>query len=543
MSKSIYELERIRRKKYQLYRLDPFEWCKDVLGEELTTFKWSAHGGDYATHTWDGSPDPMWNAWRSLIKHKWVGVESATGVGKTFWVARAILWFLDCYEDSLVITTAPVERQLKQNLWGEISVLLEKYKKVRPQMRSKTLSIKPEGDNDFCPYGDRWEAIGITSGVGAEEESATKYQGYHRENMLIVCEEAAALHPSIMNAIKNTCSGLSDGDNPEEYGTSKGNNLIIAIGNPDSELDELHKFCTLGERVDSYRISAFDHPNVVLNDTIVKGAVTTGSIKLRAADYGEDSKLYLSRVRGITPTDSHDSLIRMEWLKRSNPNLSEFANEYVMGHAAMGIDVANSENGDKGCVATGQGNKLIHVVEFTCPNASHIADNVLFDDARLHAEGRHIYNTPKAIDLQVMPSYIGVDAVGVGVSTINRFLEHGYMVQSIHGGQFKEAIPHDAEGRPLYAFNGLRSQLFWELREDLRRGTVILDVAEAKLWRAVVKELNAIKFSLTGGAIAIESKDKLKKRLGKSPNLADAIAYWNWVRKGYKVTEVITTIG
>jgi hypothetical protein len=33
------------------------------------------------------------------------------------------------------------------------------------------------------------------------------------------------------------------------------------------------------------------------------------------------------------------------------------------------------------------------------------------------------------------------------------------------------------------------------------------------------------------GVIKVESKEEIKKRLGRSPNKGDAVIYWNWVRR------------
>ncbi|MDR3678901.1 MAG: hypothetical protein P4L41_02970 [Flavipsychrobacter sp.] len=60
-----------------------------------------------------------------------VAIEAATGTGKTFTLSRIVLWFLDVYEDSLVVTTGPGESQLKHNLWAEIEKFKDKFKRLR----------------------------------------------------------------------------------------------------------------------------------------------------------------------------------------------------------------------------------------------------------------------------------------------------------------------------------------------------------------------------------------------------------------------------
>ena len=67
--------------------------------------------------------------------------------------------------------------------------------------------------------------------------------------------------------------------------------------------------------------------------------------------------------------------------------------------------------------------------------------------------------------------------------------------------------------------------MYWQLREDFRLG--VIDVPEDDaLWR----ELTLMTYKVRGGKTIVESKDELKKRLGRSPDAADAVVYGNWVR-------------
>ncbi|MDR3678899.1 MAG: hypothetical protein P4L41_02960 [Flavipsychrobacter sp.] len=61
-------------------------------------------------------------------------------------------------------------------------------------------------------------------------------------------------------------------------------------------------------------------------------------------------------------------------------DLAKWCSQLEDGATAVGIDVANSENGDKACEVWGTGNKCFHVHEFKCPNASNIALNMVYDD-------------------------------------------------------------------------------------------------------------------------------------------------------------------
>lgn len=532
-----YEIEQEikRRARYEIYRTNPSVWLIERLGEDPTNFKWSAIDPKYSQHQWDGDKDPLFNAWLDLANgRRRIAIESASGVGKTYFLSRLVLWFLDVYEDSLVVTTAPNESQLKHNLWSEIGKAKDKFKRIRPNLRLKTLDLKPEGNNpsERITTQDSHQAIGRVAGVGANEQAATKMQGFHREHMLIILEEMAGIHPAIITSLKNTCTGK--------------NNLMLGVGNPDSELDPLHQFAILPDSK-LYRISALDHPNVVLGKDLIMGAVTDTSIQSRLDEYGEDSPLYLSRVRGITPNESDNTLIRKSWIDLCTETHKDYIGELQGGYSAVGVDVSNSENGDKAALVWGTGNRIISIQEFQCPNATHLAYNMLYQDHEIQTmqQDRRKFNelrnlgTLKLQDYGIEGQYIGIDAVGVGVATVNAFRDANYDVQALQGAEWKEIIPMDEYGKPLYHFNSLRSQMMWELREDVRCARLVFQLPEA-IMKQVRLELTVARFTHKEGAIAVESKEAIKKRLGgKSPNVADALAYWNWVRKGYRVNKTI----
>lgn len=511
------KIEKAKRLLFERYQKDPLFWLEHRFGEDRKSFQWSAYAEQYDSHVWDGDKDPLASAWIELANGNWASIESATGIGKTYLLARVVFWFLDCFENSLVVTTAPKESQLKLHLWTEIGVAFPKFKKIRPYsglfslrliVDTRELDLTKETDNT-----EGWQAVGFVSGVGADEASATKAQGFHREHMLIVIEEMPGVGTPIMTAFENTSTGE--------------HNLIFGLGNPDNETDTLHTF-SLSENVKNIRASALDFPNVVLQKDIVKGATGLTSIERRKEKYGEESNFYKSRVRGISPAQSIDSAIMLKWI------LACIKEDFEpIGNGALGIDVANSDFGDKASLAWGKGNALIDLQEFQCPNATHLAYNLLYDDFALIQKGYENYKTAKLQTYSVKPEYVGIDTVGVGVATINAFKDKGKKVVSLQGGQLLKAIPKDNEGKPLYSFGSLRSQVYWELREDFRLGKLVLSLKDKMMLKKLISELVIPKYTIKNGKIQIEKKEEIKKRLGHSPNLSDAVAYWNWVRKGY----------
>jgi hypothetical protein len=465
------------------YRLDPIGWARDALGVDPRTFRWSAYGGAYDTHVWDGDVDPLAKILEALARGEWVGVESGTGTGKTFLAAVIMLWFLENFKGSKVVTTAPREKQLHEHMWQETGKFWPRFAKRRPQAELKQLKLRME------PPGESWSAVGFGVGVGADEESATKAQGFHEAYQLIIVEETPGVKPAVMTAFEQTS-------------TRPRTNLILALGNPDNQLDPLHLFCT-SAGVTHIRISAYDHPNVVLeNDDVVPGAVTRASIDRREKKLGTASPLFQSRIRGISPAEAADALIKLTWIREAA------ARVLPDGPPALGVDVANSVAGDLAALASGRGAMLMEVDAFPCPDANRMA--------RERVAPRIAAGLPAAA--------VGVDGIGVGAGAVNELLRLGHRVTNIQSGGAPVPRPGDVE-----QYLNLRAQMWWLLGQDLQHGHI---GGPAFTDPELQTDLTRVRVGTRNGKIFVQAKEDLRKLLGRSPNKADAVAYWNWVRRG-----------
>jgi hypothetical protein len=530
------QLEKVRRLQMEEYKYNPMLWLEERFGEKKSDFRWSLLYEGLG-HTWDGDKNPLYRAWRAIANGQWAGIEACTGSSKTYWLARVVLWFLDTHKDSLVVTSAPKQDQLKLHLWAEIGKIFYKFKKLRPKAALYNLRLVVEETDETAEFdynnpdlSKSWQAVGFVAGVKADEQSATKAQGFHRKDMLIIMEETPGMPAPVMTAFQNTCTG--------------DNNMILAVGNPDSQLDPLHIFCELAN-VAHFRVSAYDFPNVVLGKELMPGAVTRASIDRRLIQYRDvNSSMYLSRVRGISPSQSSDSLIQLDWLK----NCRNHELLYDYSYHSVGVDVANSMDGDKAALAWFHGNQLMSIQEFPCKNANDLAYNLTMNSGELLENRRNDYETGTIQEHEVMDGFIGVDVVGVGVATVNALIEQNFNPVALQGAQWDEVIPieqqdslpngnpHPNFGKPIYRFQNLRSQMAYELRIDLQEGNIKINMEDETEFTELCKECIAIRFKESGSYVVVESKENIKKRLGsRSPNKFDALMYANWVRKGYRL--------
>lgn len=521
------------------YQRRPVDWIVEKLGVPRHTLDWELcyQINDIAEHAWDGNvANPLVRILEALADWKHVGVESATTTGKTFLAACVVLWFLACFENSLVLTVAPKEDQLTLLVWMEIGRLFPKFREHFPQAEKTHLRIRmvPGADDE-----DVWTAKGFVAGVKAEEieGSATKAQGFHREHMLVLFEEMPGIHPAIVRAFFNTCRAP--------------HNLMLGQGNPNHQLDQLHLFCTR-PRVTHVRISALDHPNVVCdNASIIPGAVSRQGVEEAAAaeEDGVESRMYQSRVRGISPAEATDALIKWAWCEAAaalweQEEARRKAGQPLLfrsGRRAKGVDVANSEAGDKAAIADGDGAFLESIRSFQCPDANLLGLQVYREMLGV-LPGQPL---PAERTYTVLPEHVGIDSIGVGAGTVNelaRLMDGAYLVYAFVSGRTPYKNAEKAPDGTLFdwapdagQFENLRAQALWQLREDLRLGRLAIPRNPA-LWR----QLTAFTYQPFPGKVVVESTKDIKKRIGRSPDDAMAVAIWNWVRPR-AVPKAVTT--
>lgn len=107
-----------------------------------------------------------------------------------------------------------------------------------------------------------------------------------------------------------------------------------------------------------------------------------------------------------------------------------------------------------------------------------------------------------------------IDDVGLGGGVTDRLREQGEYVMSINGG----ASATDDK------YVNLKTQMWWYARELFEKGNVSI-INDPLL----IRQLGAAKHEYrSSGKIVIETKDMLKKRLGRSPDRADALVMALW---------------
>lgn len=187
---------------------------------------------------------------------------------------------------------------------------------------------------------------------------------------------------------------------------------------------------------------------------------------------------------------------------------------------AIGCDYAHSGK-DKTILVHGLGNRVDHVDEEAYSRAPETAQRIFALVAKL---GR--FRTMVGLDSNGPGSGVAdilEDTLGLG-DCLNRCVYKD-----------KDYIP---TRKGAFEFDCLRSQMWWQFKLDLEDGNIDL----SRLAQAfddyngvmfLMEELYAHEMQVVNGKMRVTSKKEMANanRLGRSPDRADALVIWNWVRK------------
>ena len=513
-------------------------------GGEDERARWRADPVGFVRHWLGAAP---WGKQREILEalrdNSYVAVRSCNGSGKTYIAAHAVIWWLLCYDDAVVITTAPTERQVSELLWREIRDIHAANKELIGGQISKTR----------LELGPRRFAFGFST------DQAERFQGFHQGHILLVVDEASGVDAKIFDAMEGSM-------------TSR-NSKMLLIGNPTALsgvfYDAFHKDRALWHTI---HISAFDTPGLAWmdgdgdSDTFVplplspreRGAnersdvsgVCTGGrgecgmsphrqtassqprIPLRslrsASPFVErkgteaTSQAPFARERGGSPPDG---LITPEWVERAGKRWGRNSATYqvrVLGEfpaaatdtliplkhieaaverhfsdpsreeAVMGLDIARFGD-DRSVACVRQGPAIVGLWVFPSSDIMATTGRAL-DLAPIHKVGK-----------------INVDEVGLGAGVLDRMREIGSVeAVGINGGR-------RASEPERYA--NLRAEMFDGLRLRFQSGDIsICDDAE------LISELASLKYSFTSkGQMRLEDKQSLRSSGRRSPDKADAV--------------------
>jgi len=407
-----------------------------------------------------GAEPQQWqaDALRAIATNDKLAIKSGHGVGKTAFEAWAVLWWLLTRYPTKIAITANTAHQLNDVLWTEI----DKWARGLPQGFKDLLEFK--SDKISLKGASDSFAVARTS----RRENPEALQGFHSENMLFICEEASGIPDVVFQVGEGSLS------------TPK--SKVIMCGNP--------------TRADGYFYDAF-HSNRAQWHCMTVSCLDADTVSEKfigdmAAKYGEESNVFRVRVLGEFPTQSDDVLVPLHLVESAVTRHIEMA---PGAPVIWGLDVARY-GGDRTALAKRQGQVLIEPIKtWQNKDLMEMAGIILSE-----------YEATRYMD---RPEKIFIDSIGIGAGLVDRLIELDMPAVGI-------AVSESPSLKEK--FTRLRDELFWNAREWFEGRDVSIFNDET-----FISEITAVRYKYQStGKLKIESKDEMKRRGQRSPDVADA---------------------
>ncbi len=422
-------------------------------------------------------------------------MKACHGIGKTFTLAVAALWWLARYREGIVLTTSPTQRQVRTQLWSEIRRAVERARVPYPKL--KTTEFKFRDDNNF--------AIGFSTNL------AENFQGYHGKYVLIIADEAPGIQSGIWDAVAGTMAG--------------GTVHIVMAGNPTipsgAFYDAFTKDCGLWNCL---TIDPFDSPNLhgldleqllrldpaeggPLDHNPVSYLVTKRWVydQYQSWWHGDESSSpnWLSRVLARFPDQAQNALVKMVWLERARQRaLQDPVGAVGSAPLVAGVDVGG-----------GQAETVVYVCECT-----HQRRGIIQMGA-WRGEDTRGQVVDFLNEFRQRLTLVRVDSIGIGHNFGLHLRDCRFPVELINVGMPCESKPQMRENDPARRFVNLKACFYQTLADAFER-----DLIEGLTDEATIGQLSGILYEFDSqGRMKIESKENARARGVTSPDRAEAL--------------------
>ena len=457
------------------YARNPVRWVEEVLG--VTPYLWQgevleAYGENLSI--------------RAVIK-------SRPEVGKTCMASWILLHRLRYYPWCKIPCTAPTDHHLDDLLWPEAAKWIRKAG-MDDFYEHRATRIFPKN----IPGAQKeWFAFPVVGRRKAGEDTIVGLQGLHGKGLLFILEEAGGLEDPAWSAVDNAFTQAENEDV-----------ALFAIGNPTSDLDtRFYKiFDTLRQHYWTFHVS--------------KEYAPTPTDEYRAFIkrlYGEGSAMWDIKVEGEFPkSGSTNALMTRQDVEGCMVNRVIHDEDDEPGLLMLAIDPARYGDDTTGW-ALAQ-----HEVKCKVLRSWETAKESTMETVGRAVEVAREYYDPKT---KKGLAEIRVDVIGIGAGVVDRLIELTHEEECLASTEIIAVNVSETPTRAVYIALGtpalLRDELWLATAQEMKLGHIDLSLIKES---DVCQEIRWPTYAVTSkGLIKIESKDQLKKRGKKSPNLADAL--------------------
>ena len=427
----------------------------------------------FVREVFEAEPDP-WQldvlAEMGRPGRKRIAMKACAGPGKTAVLAWAGWHRLACFaargEHPKGAAVSVTRDNLDANLWPEMA-------KWRGRSRFLQAAFTWTKTRIFAnDHPETWflDARGYPKTANPEEIGRT-LSGLHSQFPFYLIDESGDIAPSMVRSAEQGLTSCQDG-------------LIITAGNATSHSGLLYHVSTQA-RGQWMVVSITADPDNPKRTPRVEADWAREQIEI----HGRDNPWVMAYILGEFPPGSINALLSVEEVEAAmGRHLREDA--YKWSQMRLGVDVARFGD-DRSVVFPRQG-------------LAAFRPEVM----------RHQRTTDIGAKVMTMAQELGSD---LELIDDTGHWGHGVLDNLIASGRSPIGIQYHGPARdPRY--RNLRAEMWFAMAEWIKRGGALPPLPE------MVAELTGPTYTLVNGKLALEEKDQVKKRIGRSPDLADALA-------------------
>ena len=478
------------------------------------------------------------------IEHKFVAIAGCASSGKSQFLALwAVAHFILRPRMTKILVTSMTIQTAEGKVWGIVKKLWRRACR-KLEIKDAKGSVIMEGEKFLggklldsmhiikrrSPDGTLHSTEGIElipAEAGEFKKSATKMQGYKAGYVYLLADELATLAPNILETSRENLF-------------SNDNFFLVGTFNPDSHYDPGG---TLSEPVDGWdsvdefslewptrfggwcvRFDGTLSPNVLAGEKLWRGLMTIEKLQGFKEMHPEKSIGFWKMVRGYwSPTGSMDC-IYSESEFESAGCLRPVRAWVSLWKMVAGFDPAWTTGGDRAVGVFGRVG-MASLPEFGGVHRmvwEHV-ETCVFDE-EIDKKGT---DKPTQIARQfaakcrqhsVSTEDVALDITGGHAFATVLALEIGKGFAAINFGGAASDLPMPKPDKRTCreAFKNMMGELWYQGKGLVRQGQIRM------VPPSTIIELCARTYDETGGKITIEPKEKMKKRIKRSPDRADA---------------------
>jgi hypothetical protein len=407
--------------------------------------------------------------------HRYTAVHSAHDLGKSYTAGNLAVWWVDSHPpgQAKVVSTAPTGDQVKGILWQEIQV-----------------AHSDSGARGRVNQVEWWDGpLRVGFGRKPADYNPAAFQGHHEKFVLVIIDEACGVPKSIFDAVDALVTN--------EFCR------VLAIGNPDDPSSHFREICKPGSGWHVIHLDGLDSPAFTAerNSTppeVLDKLLSELWVAERKHRWGEASPLYVSKVRGLFPSDDPDGVVRATAVAKCRRPTEYRPDDPALLPVELGVDIG--AGGDETVIVLRRGRKATVYQRLSDRDPEVVAGAVV-----------------RAVK-ETRATKVKMDTIGWGWGVAGQVrqnvAEAGLSCQII--GVMVSERSSDPERFPL-----LRDELWWDIgRETSEAGEWDLSEMEDD----TIADLLAPKWKPDArGRVKVEPKDETRKRLGRSPDGGDAL--------------------